>query len=338
MFKNKIILITGGTASFGKEFASLILEKFSNIKKLIIFSRDELKQFEMMNEFKNKKNSHKLRFFLGDIRDRERLDVAFQDVDIVIHAAALKQVPSSEYNPFETIKTNVFGTQNVVEACVKNNVYKIISLSTDKASSPINLYGASKLVADKLAVGLQNIKGKKCRTISAVVRYGNVMASRGSIIPILIKKSKEKKIFLTDKNMTRFNISLREAVDLVIYALKASKGGEIFVPKLSSYKLIDLAKAIVPKASFSFTGARPGEKIHEEMISFTESANTIEFKNHYIILPSFRDYAIQSYIKKNGGKKIRKNFSYSSDKNHKFLTINEIKKIVSSLSHEITKN
>ena len=332
MFKNKTILVTGGTGSFGKKFTEIILKKFPNLKKLIIFSRDELKQFEMANYYRSNQNYEKLRFFLGDVRDKDRLSAALRDVDIVIHAAALKHVPSSEYNPFETIKTNVLGTQNIVETCISNKVQKLISLSTDKASSPVNLYGASKLLADKIAVGGDFIKGKS-KLVSSVVRYGNVMASRGSIIPLLLSKKNEKKIKLTDKNMTRFNISLDQAIELVLYALRYAKGGEIFVPKLASYRLIDLAKAIVPKAKIEFTGIRPGEKIHEEMISFTESANTIEYLNHYVILPSFREYSLNDYIKKmKGGKKIKKQFSYSSDANKKFLKNSEIKKIISKLN------
>ena len=332
MFKNKTILVTGGTGSFGKKFTEIILKKFPNLKKLIIFSRDELKQFEMANSYRSHQNYKKLRFFLGDVRDKDRLSAALRDVDIVIHAAALKHVPSSEYNPFETIKTNVLGTQNIVETCISNKVQKLISLSTDKASSPVNLYGASKLLADKIAVGGDFIKGKS-KLVSSVVRYGNVMASRGSIIPLLLSKKNEKKIKLTDKNMTRFNISLDQAIELVLYVLRYAKGGEIFVPKLASYRLIDLAKAIVPKAKIEFTGIRPGEKIHEEMVSFTESANTIEYLNHYVILPSFREYSLNDYIKKmKGGKKIKKQFSYSSDANKKFLKNSEIKKIISKLN------
>ena len=330
MFENKTILITGGTGSFGRRFTHLMLKRYKKIKKLIIFSRDELKQFEMSNQYKTSPYFDKLRFFIGDIRDKQRLDMALRDVDVVIHAAALKHVPSSEYNPFETIKTNVLGTQNVIESCIDNNVSNLVSLSTDKASSPVNLYGASKLLADKIAVGAEYIKGNT-KVVSAVVRYGNVMASRGSIIPILMKQKNKNNIKLTDKEMTRFNISLDDAIELVLLSLKKAKGGEIFVPKLKSYRLLDLAKAIAPKAKFSFTGIRPGEKIHEEMISFTESANTIEYNNYFIILPSFREYKISDYIKKNGGKKVIKRFSYSSDANRNFLKIPEINKIISNL-------
>ena len=327
MFQNKTILITGGTGSFGKKFISVVLKKYKNVKKIIVFSRDELKQFDMTQHYINSPNFNKLRFFLGDIRDKSRLNMAFEDVDIVIHAAAFKQVPSSEYNPLETIKTNVFGTQNVVESCIDNKVEQLISLSTDKASSPVNLYGATKLLADKLTVGAQNFKGKK-KFISCVVRYGNVMASRGSIIPILFKKRNEKNIDLTHDKMTRFNISLLEAVNLVLLAIKDGRGGEIFVPKLPSYRLVDLARTISPKAKLRFKGIRPGEKIHEEMISYSESLNTVEYPNHYVMLPSFKDYSIDTYIKRNGGKKIKKQFSYTSDKNQNFLTINQLKKII----------
>jgi len=320
--KNKTILITGGTGSFGHE-AVKFLTSNCKLKKIIIFSRDENKQYEMQKKFKDRN----LRFFLGDIRDKERLDMAFKDVDIVLHAAALKQVPLSEYNPFETIKTNVFGTQNVVETCIKNNVSKLLSLSTDKASSPINLYGASKLCSDKITVSTENIKGKS-KLIPCVVRYGNVMGSRGSIVPILIKNKNKKLIFLTDKEMTRFNISLNDAVDFVLMSLKKAKGGEIFVPKLPSYKLVELAKSISPNAKFRFTGVRPGEKIHEEMISKTESMSSIEFKNYFVILPSFKEYSLEDYVKKNGGKINKSSFNYSSGNNKHFLKINELKKLI----------
>ena len=331
MLNNKTILITGGTGSFGKAFTSHVLKKYKKIKKIIIFSRDELKQFEMGKIYENTKYFEKLRFFLGDIRDRERLEMAFRDVDIVIHAAALKQVPSSEYNPFETIKTNVFGTQNVVETCIKHNISSLLSLSTDKASSPINLYGATKLCSDKITVSSENIKGKS-KVVSCVVRYGNVMASRGSVIPMLMKKKNHKYIELTDKKMTRFNISLDEAVKFVLMCLKKAKSGEIFVPKLPSYKLIDLAKTIAPKSKFKFTGVRPGEKIHEEMISYTESMSTIEYDKYYVILPSFREYTLKSYTVKNGGKISKNQFSYRSNLNNKFLKISEIKKLIKNLT------
>ena len=328
MLNNKTILITGGTGSFGKKFLDHVIKNYKEIKKIIIFSRDELKQFQMMKQYEKSKYFKKIRFFIGDVRDSSRLDMAFKNVDIVIHAAALKQVPTSEYNPFETIKTNIIGTQNVVEGCIKNNIKKLISLLTDKASSPINLYGATKLCADKLVVSAENIKGKS-QLIPCVVRYGNVMSSRGSIIPLLIEKRNSKIIELTHKEMTRFNISLDQAVQLVMHTIKNAKGGEIFVPKIPSYKLVDLAKAIAPNSKIKFTGIRPGEKLHEEMISFSESTNTVSHKKFYIILPSFRNYTIDQYIKKNGGKKITKGFMYRSDTNKEFLSINQIRKVLS---------
>ena len=330
MLNNKTLLITGGTGSFGKAFTSAILKKYKKIRKIIIFSRDELKQFEMMKYYEKKPFFEKMRFFLGDIRERSRLSSAFQNVDIVIHAAALKHVPASEYNPFEFIKTNIIGTNNVVEACLENNVKKLIALSTDKASSPINLYGATKLCSDKIVVTANNIKGNS-DLVSSVVRYGNVMASRGSIIPLLLKNRQKKIIELTDKKMTRFNISLKEAIELVFLSLNKSKGGEIFVPKIPSYRLIDLAKAICPRSNFKFTGLRPGEKIHEEMISENESLNTIEHKNYYVILQHGSKKYFDKYKKLNGGNRIKNLFSYNSKNNKKFLTIKEIKKIISSL-------
>tara|TARA_B110000037_G_C17128258_1_gene509516 strand:- start:7130 stop:8131 length:1002 start_codon:yes stop_codon:yes gene_type:complete len=327
MLNNKTIIITGGTGSFGKKFISTILKKYKKIKKIIIFSRDELKQFEMMKDYEKTKHHKILRFFIGDIRDSERLNVAFKDVDIVIHAAALKQVPTSEYNPFETIKTNIIGTQNVVECCLKNNVSKLISLSTDKASSPINLYGATKLCSDKLVVSAENIKGKS-KLVACVVRYGNVMGSRGSIVPLLIEKKNDKTIELTHKEMTRFNISLDYAVEMVLLSMKQASGGEIFVPKIASYNLIDLAKAIMPKSKIKFVGIRPGEKLHEEMISFSESINSVIFDKYYVILPTSRDYKIKDYIKKNGGKEVTKTFEYRSDTNKDFLSVKKIQNIL----------
>ena len=330
MFQNKTILITGGTGSFGKKFISVVLKKYKNVKKIIVFSRDELKQFDMTQHYINSPNFNKLRFFLGDIRDKSRLNMAFKDVDIVIHAAAFKQVPSSEYNPLETIKTNVFGTQNVVESCIDNKVEQLISLSTDKASSPVNLYGATKLLADKLTVGAQNFKGKK-KFISCVVRYGNVMASRGSIIPILFKKRNEKNIDLTHDKMTRFNISLLEAVNLVLLAIKDGRGGEIFVPKIPSYRIMDLIKALPLKKKIKVVGIRPGEKIFEELLSENESRNTIEEKDCYIILSSFENNDLkENQYKKyyNSLNKIKKIFSYNSRDNISFLNILEIKKLI----------
>ena len=282
MFKNKTILITGGTGSFGKALAANIIKRYSNFKKLIIFSRDELKQYEMLQ---NKIYQHKnLRMILGDIRDFRSIKRALQTVDIIIHAAALKQVPTAEYNPFQFIQTNIIGSQNLIEAALDTNVSQVVALSTDKASSPINLYGATKLCLEKLFTSANNIKGKKKINFS-VVRYGNVIGSRGSVIPFFIDSYKKKKLLtVTDPRMTRFNITLDQAIDLVMKSLKYSKEGEIFIPKIPSFKITDLVKAITNKEKFQITGIRPGEKLHEELISVYEGYSSVEFKNHYAIL------------------------------------------------------
>ena len=283
--KNKSILITGGTGSFGSKFIEVVIKKFPKIKKLVIFSRDELKQHDLSQIPFFKKNEKKLRFLLGDIRDLNRVNWALKDIDIVVHAAALKQVPAAEYNPSEFIKTNIIGTENLINASLNNNVEKFISLSTDKAASPVNLYGATKLCADKLVVNAQNTVGKKKLKFS-VVRYGNVANSRGSVIPIFQKQKQKNKLSLTSVEMTRFMITKEQGVNFVINCLKKMWGGEIFVPKLPSIKIIDLAKHIAPKSKIINIGIRPGEKLHEEMITSEDSPNTIEFKNHYVILPN----------------------------------------------------
>jgi len=327
MFKNKSILVTGGTGSFGKKFVELILKKYPNqMKKLIIFSRDELKQHEM-SQIYNEKKYPSIRFFIGDVRDRERLYKAFKDIDYVIHAAALKQVPTSEYNPFETIKTNILGTQNVIDACIDNKVKKLVALSTDKASSPVNLYGATKLCSDKIVIGSQNTKGNIDYT-ACVVRYGNVLGSRGSVLPEFIKQKKNNLFKITSEEMTRFNILLEEGIKLVFWSLKNSKGGEIFVPKIPSFRVMDLAKAIDPNCKVKITGIRPGEKLHEEMVSSSEGYNTVDLGKYYSILPSFYNYSVDQYIKKFGGKKVKKNFSYNSLENSNYLTINDLKKLI----------
>ncbi len=279
---NKTILITGGTGSFGKNFVKYLTQKHSNLKKIIIFSRDELKQYEMKKFYEKNKIFHKLRFFLGDVRDYERLLIAFKNVDIIIHAAALKQVDTAEYNPGEFIKTNIIGGQNVIQASFYNNVSKIIALSTDKASSPINLYGATKLCSDKLFTSANHFYGQKK---FSVVRYGNVAGSRGSVIPLFLSQKNKNVFNITHQDMTRFNISLKESIDLVMWSIKNSYGGEIVVPKLPSYKITDLAKAISEKAKIKIIGVREGEKIHEEMVSSSESINTLDIGNKYIILP-----------------------------------------------------
>ena len=291
MFNNSTILITGGTGSFGHAFCKKMLQTY-NPKKIIIYSRDELKQFDMSNENFIKKNIKKIRFFIGDVRDLERLKTAMVDADYVIHAAALKQVVASEYNPFETIKTNIIGAQNVIDACFYNKPKKIISLSTDKAASPINLYGATKLASDKLFVAANNYIGMKNMKFS-VVRYGNVMNSRGSVIPEFLKRIKSKHVFVTHKEMTRFNITLEESVNFVIKCFKIMKGSEIIVPKIPSYKILDLVKAVNPKFKIKYIGIRRGEKLHEELITVNDAINTLEFKDYYTVYPYLDDLKFQ---------------------------------------------
>ena len=321
MLKNKSILITGGTGSFGNAFVKYLSEHHQNVKKVIIYSRDELKQYEMKIRFSKLKFSKKLRFFIGDIRDRDRLNRAFEKVDIIVHAAALKQVDTSEYNPIEFIKTNILGSSNIIDAALNCNVSKVIALSTDKASSPINLYGATKLCADKLCSAGSYVGRKNVRF--SVVRYGNVMGSRGSVIPSFLKGQKEGIIKITDKNMTRFNISLNESIKLVVKAIENQQGSEIFVPKIPSYRIIDLAKVIAPRSKIKIIGLRPGEKIHEEMISEGEQGRILEFKNLYIIQTRPNENKIKYKNLKNG--KIIKSFKYSSDLNRNFLSQKQIR-------------
>jgi UDP-N-acetylglucosamine 4,6-dehydratase (inverting) len=328
MLNNKSILITGGTGSFGKAFISHILKKYKKVKRIVIFSRDELKQFDLQKKYNPKKYKN-LRFFIGDIRDKERLNTALNGVDYIIHAAALKQVPTAEYNPIEVIKTNVIGAQNIIECSFNNKIKKVIALSTDKAAAPINLYGATKLCSDKLMVAANNIKGNNKISFS-VVRYGNVMGSRGSVIPEFKKQSENKLIKITDKRMTRFNISLQESVEMVLWSLENSQGGDILVPKIPSYNILDLAKAISKDSKIIFTGIRPGEKLHEEMITSSDSFNTYEIEKYYIILPSIHDEELKAYKKRFKVKKVPENFVYSSGGNKVFLTINELKELINT--------
>ena len=322
LYKNKSILITGGTGSFGKSFVSYLLKKKYPFSRIIIFSRDEFKQAEMAKQFVEKNNSN-LRFFLGDVRDKERLLFAFRDIDYVIHAAALKQVPAAEYNPIEFIKTNVLGSQNIIEASLINKVTKVLALSTDKAVAPINLYGATKLCAEKLFVAANNIVGKN-KTSFSIIRYGNVMGSRGSVLPEFLKHNTKNIFHISDLRMTRFNILMQEAINLVTWSLENSLGGEIFIPKLKSFKITDLAKSVNEKYKFNVTGIRPGEKLHEELITFLESSFTFDLGNLYSILPRNLQH---KYNKKLLQKKIKKPFSYNSEENN-FLSIKEIKKIL----------
>ena len=328
MYKNKSILVTGGTGTFGKAFINNLILKHKNFKRLVVFSRDEFKQSEMVNK---KEFQHpNLRMFLGDIRDKERLYRAMENIDIVIHAAALKQVPAAEYNPFEYVKTNIVGTQNLVDVCLDRNVKNIVALSTDKASSPINLYGATKLCSDKLIISANNIKGKRKSKFS-VVRYGNVMGSRGSVVPFFKKfyYDKNSKLPLTHPDMTRFNISINKAIELVEIALKKSEGGEIFVSKLKSFYIRKLIEAITKKKNFyNIVGIRPGEKIHEELINPAESRNTVEFKNYFTILPNLNENQIKKYCHKNKCKLMGSGISYNSGTNKSFMNIRELKNLV----------
>lgn len=326
MLNGKTVLVTGGTGSFGKAFVRAVLEQHPNISRLVIYSRDELKQFEMAQAFAPSEYPA-LRYFIGDIRDEARLRRALEGIDVVVHAAALKQVPAAEYNPFECIKTNVLGAQNLIEACLDAGVSRVVALSTDKAAAPINLYGATKLCSDKLFVAANNIKGKRDVRFS-VVRYGNVMGSRGSVIPFFLAKKGEGALPITDPRMTRFNISLQEGVEMVLWSIENAKGGEILVPKIPSYRIGDVATAIAPEAEHKVIGIRPGEKIHEEMITASDSFNTIDIGDYYAILPISSDYTIEDYCKENGGKPVEPGFSYDSGSNPQFLTVGEIRQLI----------
>jgi len=326
MKKKQSFLLTGGTGSFGKAFVSKLINSRKDIKRLVIFSRDELKQSEMAQTFPTKKYSF-IRYFIGDVRDKQRLKIAMQDIDTVIHAAALKQVPSTEYNPFEAVKTNIIGAQNVIESAISTEVKNVVALSTDKAAAPVNLYGATKLCSDKLFISANNIVGKRNIKFS-VVRYGNVFGSRGSVVPFFLKQKENGILPITEPNMTRFNISLEEGVNLVLWTLENSIGSEIFVPKLPSYKIVDLAKTIGPNCKYSIVGIRPGEKIHEEMITVSDSQNTLELENIYVILPFGEEKHLSYYKKKFKASKVKKDFCYRSNSTNNFLTIKELKKLL----------
>ncbi len=326
MFKDKSILVTGGTGSFGKAFVKTVLERYPDIKRLVVFSRDELKQFEMAQQFCDKKYQG-LRYFLGDIRDEARLHRALEGIDIVVHAAALKQVPAAEYNPFECIKTNVIGAQNLVEACLDSNVQRMVALSTDKAAAPINLYGATKLCSDKLFIAANNIKGNRDIRFS-VVRYGNVMCSRGSVIPFFLEKRASGVLPITDPDMTRFNISLQEGVEMVLWSLEHAWGGEILVPKIPSYHITDVAKAIGPECEHPVIGIRPGEKIHEEMITASDSFNTVDLGNYYAILPMGAQYSKEKYCREMKALPVEPGFSYNSGSNAQFLSVEQLQTLI----------
>jgi len=326
MLELKSLLITGGTGSFGKALVRTVLERYPDIKRLVIFSRDELKQFEMAQQYPESKYKA-IRFFIGDVRDGDRLRRAMEGIDTVIHAAALKQVPAAEYNPFEFIKTNILGAQNVVEACLDCGVKRVVALSTDKAAAPINLYGATKLCSDKLFTAANSIKGNRDLRFS-VVRYGNVMGSRGSVIPLFLEYRNRGVLPITDPNMTRFNISLQEGVDMVLWALENAKGGEIFVPKIPSYRITDVAKAIGPDCEQEVVGIRPGEKIHEEMITAADSVNTVDLGRYYAILPAAGKHTVESYCAAHGGRPVPTGFTYNSGSNADFLSVEQLRQLI----------
>lgn len=328
MFKGKSILITGGTGSLGHALVKNILHTHPEVKKIVIFSRDEQKQFKMAQEFPEK-TYPQIRFFIGNVRDKDRLNRAINGIDYIIHAAAMKHVPISEYNPDECVKTNIGGAQNLIEVALQNNVKKVIALSTDKASSPINLYGATKLTSDKLFIAANNIKGDKDICFS-VVRYGNVLGSNGSVIPFFINEKSKGVLPITDKSMTRFNITLNQGVDIVLFALENAIGGELFIPKIPSYKITDLAKAICPNCKVDIIGIRPGEKLHEEMISESDSANTYDIGKFYVIIPSNKSFNFESFKLKYKPTKVKQGFSYSSDKNTDWESVKSLKSKINS--------
>jgi len=322
----KRILITGGTGSFGKAFVSRVLNDFPEVERLVVFSRDELKQWEMLQQFPENERPQ-LRFFLGDIRDRDRLRRALEGIDTVVHAAALKQVPAAEYNPIEFINTNVLGSENLVQACLDTGVKRVVALSTDKAAAPINLYGATKLCSDKLFIAANNIKGNRDLSFS-VVRYGNVMGSRGSVIPFFLEKAKTGLLPITNAEMTRFNISLSEGVSMVLWALENALGGELFVPKIPSYRITDVAEAIGPSCEKPITGIRPGEKIHEEMITSAYSFTTIDLGAYYATLPSNGDLIRRYHGSGRIYRTLEPGFAYNSGSNSEFLSVGQLRELI----------
>lgn len=322
------ILITGGTGSFGKAFVKSVLNHCPKIKRLVVFSRDELKQYEMQQEFPQDKYPA-LRFFIGDVRDPSRLARAMEGIDTVVHAAALKQVPAAEYNPFEFIKTNIMGAQNVIEACLDKGVRRVVALSTDKAAAPINLYGATKLCSDKLFIAANNFRGDRDLRFS-VVRYGNVMGSRGSVIPFFMQKAKSGVLPITDMAMTRFNISLEDGVEMVLWALEKAMGGEILVPKIPSYRIVDVAEAIGPNCKKEIVGIRPGEKLHEEMITESDSHSTVDLGAYFAILPTGNSLIYEKYLSSGLAQAVPASFRYDSETNPEFLSINQMRELITN--------
>jgi UDP-N-acetylglucosamine 4,6-dehydratase len=334
MLSDKSILITGGTGSFGRAFVRTVLARHPQIRRLVVYSRDELKQYEMALEFPESRYPG-IRYFIGDIRDEPRLRRALEGIDVVVHAAALKQVPAAEYNPFECIKTNVLGAQNLVEACLDSQVQRVVALSTDKAAAPINLYGATKLCSDKLFVAANNIRGSREARFS-VVRYGNVMGSRGSVIPFFLERRKTGALPITDPLMTRFNISLQEGVDMVLWSIENAWGGEVLVPKIPSYRITDVAKAIGPDCRQEIVGIRPGEKIHEEMITASDSFNTVDLGCYFAILPSASLYSLDRYCEETGARRVPAGYAYNSGTNPDFLTVEQLRSLIEQ--HVVGKN
>jgi UDP-N-acetylglucosamine 4,6-dehydratase len=322
----KRILITGGTGSFGRKFVEMILKLHPEVERLVVFSRDELKQFEMAEIFPESRYPA-MRYFLGDVRDEPRLRRAMEGIDTVVHAAALKQVPAAEYNPFEFIKTNVIGAQNLIDAVMDSDVKRVVALSTDKAAAPINLYGATKLCSDKLFVAANNFKGGRDLKFS-VVRYGNVLGSRGSVIPYFLEKRKTGVLPITDERMTRFSISLEDGVALVLRAIGTMWGGEIFVPKIPSYRIRDVAEAVGPTCRREIVGIRPGEKLHEEMITETDGLNTLEFQDYFVLLPSMPTWDAAKYASAFQGNRCSSGFRYNSENNPSWLGVAELRELI----------
>jgi UDP-N-acetylglucosamine 4,6-dehydratase (inverting) len=333
-FDGKSVLITGGTGSFGKRFIQTVLQRWSP-KRIAVYSRDELKQFDMQNVEPCRSRQDVMRFFIGDVRDEQRLRRAMEGIDVVIHAAALKQVMAAEYNPFEAVKTNILGAENVINGAIASGVTHVVALSTDKAAAPINLYGATKLASDKLFVAANNHKGAHNIRFSAV-RYGNVMGSRGSVIPFFLERKQSGVLPITDPRMTRFNITLQEGVDFVLASLGRMWGGELFVPRIPSYRILDLAKAIAPEAKLETVGIRPGEKLHEEMITTTDAMSTVEFDNYFVILPSMPLWDVERFKRETHatpGKLLDYGFSYDSGTNERFLTVEELRHLIATELH-----
>jgi UDP-N-acetylglucosamine 4,6-dehydratase (inverting) len=334
MFDGSNILVTGGTGSFGKRFIATLLERYKP-NKIVVYSRDELKQFEMSTQAPFADKEQPLRYFLGDVRDLQRLERAMEGIDIVVHAAALKQVPAAEYNPFEAVKTNVIGGQNVIDACLAANVKRVIALSTDKAAAPINLYGATKLCSDKLFIAANNHRGARDIRFS-VVRYGNVLGSRGSVFPFFLQRRATGVLPITDDRMTRFSITLQNGVDFVLDCFQRMRGGELFVPKIPSYRILDVAGAVAPECRIELVGIRPGEKLHEEMITDTDSMNTVEFDDYYVILPSTPLWDTDDFCATSGatpGRRVPFGFRYNSGDNPHYLSLEELRSLAATELH-----